>query len=47
MRTAAEKYQEGFDFVNCGADIVAITDWMSKEMSRLKHLVQGDGGSGS
>lgn len=45
--TAAEKYQEGFDFVNCGADIVAITAWMSKEISGLKRLDQHDGGSDS
>lgn len=36
---AAAKYKQGFHFVNCGADIVAITAWMSAEMERLKSLV--------
>lgn len=35
---AAQKYNQGFDFVNCGADIVALTAWMTKEMSALKSL---------
>ncbi|KAH8200555.1 hypothetical protein TruAng_005273 [Truncatella angustata] len=30
----------GFHFVNCGADIVAVTAWMSNEMASLKYLVQ-------
>ncbi|POS68917.1 hypothetical protein DHEL01_v212690 [Diaporthe helianthi] len=35
---AAAKYNQGFHFVNCGADIVAITAWMSAEMGKLKSL---------
>lgn len=35
---AAAKYKQGFHFVNCGADIVAITAWMSAEMEKLKSL---------
>ncbi|OJK04010.1 hypothetical protein ASPACDRAFT_1852926 [Aspergillus aculeatus ATCC 16872] len=38
---AAEKYIQGFDFVNSGADIVALTSWMSSEMNRLKKLIEG------
>ncbi|KAJ3527948.1 hypothetical protein NM208_g10452 [Fusarium decemcellulare] len=36
---AANKYKQGFHFVNCGADIVAVTAWMSNEMATLKQLV--------
>lgn len=36
---AAAKYKQGFHFVNCGADIVAITAWMSAEMEKLKSLI--------
>ncbi|KAL6248891.1 hypothetical protein RBB50_003954 [Rhinocladiella similis] len=36
---AAQKYKQGFDFVNCGADIVAVTAWMGAEMAKLKSLV--------
>lgn len=36
---AAEKYTQGFDFVNCGADIVAVTAWMGDEMAKLRSLV--------
>lgn len=36
---AAVKYKQGFHFVNCGADIVAITAWMGFEMEKLKSLV--------
>lgn len=35
---AAAKYKQGFHFVNCGADIVAIAAWMSAEMEKLKSL---------
>lgn len=38
---AAAKYKQGFHFVNCGADSVAITAWMSSEMSRLEGLLSG------
>ncbi|KAH7145686.1 Pyruvate/Phosphoenolpyruvate kinase-like domain-containing protein [Dactylonectria estremocensis] len=37
---AAQRYKQGFHFVNCGADIVAVTAWMSTEMGMLKRLVQ-------
>ncbi|KAI1871479.1 uncharacterized protein JN550_004473 [Neoarthrinium moseri] len=37
---AAKRYEQGFHFVNCGADIVALTAWMSNEMSTLKALIQ-------
>jgi hypothetical protein len=36
---AAQKYQQGFHFVNCGADIVALTSSMSSEIQRVKTLV--------
>jgi 4-hydroxy-2-oxoheptanedioate aldolase len=37
--TAAQRYQQGFHFMNCGADIVAITAWMSTEMAKFKGLL--------
>jgi 4-hydroxy-2-oxoheptanedioate aldolase len=37
---AAARYKQGFHFVNCGADIVAVTSWMSTEMGKLKKLVE-------
>ncbi|KAH6983299.1 Pyruvate/Phosphoenolpyruvate kinase-like domain-containing protein [Ilyonectria sp. MPI-CAGE-AT-0026] len=37
---AAQRYKQGFHFVNCGADIVAVTAWMSTEMGKLKGLIQ-------
>lgn len=40
---AALKCEQGFHFVNCGADIVAITAWMSGEMAKLKDLVEAMG----
>ncbi|OHF02884.1 hypothetical protein CORC01_01642 [Colletotrichum orchidophilum] len=40
---AALKYEQGFHFVNCGADIVAITAWMSAEMAKLRVLVADTG----
>lgn len=36
---AAAKYKQGFHFVNCGADIVAIAAWMGAEMEKLKSPV--------
>lgn len=36
---AAAKYKQGFHFVNCGADIVAITAWMGVEMGKLTGLI--------
>lgn len=35
---AARRLKQGWHFVNCGADIVAITAWMSAEMAKLKIL---------
>ncbi|KAK7409082.1 hypothetical protein QQX98_008743 [Neonectria punicea] len=37
---AAQRYNQGFHFVNCGADIVAVTAWMSTEMGTLNRLIQ-------
>lgn len=36
---AALRYRQGFHFVNCGADIVAVTAWMSGEMTKLQSLL--------
>jgi 4-hydroxy-2-oxoheptanedioate aldolase len=36
---AAEKWRQGWEFMNCGADIVAVEAWMTKEMARFKELV--------
>lgn len=36
---AAARHKQGFHFVNCGADIVALTAWMSAEMTRLRSLL--------
>lgn len=41
---AAERVKQGFEFVNCGADIVAVTAWMSSEMGTLRELVAEKGG---
>ena len=38
---AAEKARQGFHFMNCGADIVAVTSWMSQEMEKLASLISG------
>ncbi|KAF2170579.1 hypothetical protein M409DRAFT_64265 [Zasmidium cellare ATCC 36951] len=40
---AARRVREGWEFVNCGADLVAITSWMGAEMGRLRGLVEGMG----
>lgn len=37
--TAAQKYNEGWDFVNCGTDLAALASWMSNEMASLQKLV--------
>ncbi|TDZ19886.1 2-keto-3-deoxy-L-rhamnonate aldolase [Colletotrichum orbiculare MAFF 240422] len=44
---AAAKHKQGHHFVNCGADMVAITAWMSNEMSKLRSIVadKPDGGN--
>ncbi|KII84830.1 hypothetical protein PLICRDRAFT_146366 [Plicaturopsis crispa FD-325 SS-3] len=36
---AAARYKQGFQFVNVGADIVAIQAWMGGEMARVAQLV--------
>lgn len=36
---AAAKYKQGFHFVNCGADIVAIAAWMGAEIGKLTGLI--------
>jgi 4-hydroxy-2-oxoheptanedioate aldolase len=36
---AAARYRQGFHFVNCGADIVAVTAWMSGGVAKLKSLL--------
>lgn len=44
---AAAKSQQGFHFVNCGADIVAVTAWMGAEMAKLKGLLLGHSPEGT
>lgn len=39
---AAQRAKMGFEFVNCGADIVAISSWMGSEMAKLKDLLASD-----
>jgi len=39
-KIAAQRSQQGFEFMNCGADIVAVTAWMSSEMARLQTLLE-------
>ena len=36
---AARRWKQGFDFVNCGADIVALGAWMGNEMGKLKGII--------
>ncbi|KAI1023742.1 hypothetical protein LB504_005236 [Fusarium proliferatum] len=38
--TAAQRYEQGFHFVNCGADIVALTSQMSAEIRKVKDLTK-------
>ncbi|KAG4422746.1 hypothetical protein IFR04_004094 [Cadophora malorum] len=44
---AAQRAQQGFEFMNCGADIVAVTAWMAAEMAKCQKLLAaskaGDG----
>jgi 2-keto-3-deoxy-L-rhamnonate aldolase RhmA len=35
----ARRWKQGFDFVNCGADIVALSAWMGNEMGKLKGII--------
>ncbi|KAL3461365.1 Phosphoenolpyruvate/pyruvate domain-containing protein [Aspergillus heterothallicus] len=39
---AARRWEQGFDFVNCGADIVALTAWIAQEMKILRGLIGGE-----
>lgn len=39
---AAQRAKMGFEFVNCGADIFAISSWMSSAMSKLKNLLASE-----
>ncbi|KAK0385378.1 hypothetical protein NLU13_7854 [Sarocladium strictum] len=41
---AAQKYREGWEFMNCGADVVALTSWMSNEMETMKSMIQSSEG---
>jgi 4-hydroxy-2-oxoheptanedioate aldolase len=36
---AAERAKQGFHFMNCGADIVAVTSWMTEEMRKFHALM--------
>lgn len=36
---AAQKHSQGWHFMNVGADIVAVTAWMSKEMAMFKSII--------
>lgn len=42
---AARRVREGWQFVNCGADLIALTAWMGGEMRRLRELVEEGGGA--
>jgi 4-hydroxy-2-oxoheptanedioate aldolase len=37
---AAQRSKQGWEFMNCGADIVAVTAWMSAEMVKMKALLE-------
>jgi 4-hydroxy-2-oxoheptanedioate aldolase len=37
---AAQRSKQGWEFMNCGADIVAVTAWMSAEMAKMKALLE-------
>lgn len=39
---AAARVRQGWDFVNCGADTVAIISWMSNEMKKLSESHEGN-----
>jgi 2-keto-3-deoxy-L-rhamnonate aldolase RhmA len=43
---AAQRWSQGWEFVNLGADLVAITSWMGGEMAKLQKSV-GDGRAGA
>ena len=36
---AAQKYNEGWQFMNCGADILVVTAWMGNEMETMKSII--------
>jgi 4-hydroxy-2-oxoheptanedioate aldolase len=37
---AARRIQQGWEFVNCGADVAAIMGWIPKEMAKLNSLIE-------
>ncbi|KAL4955655.1 Phosphoenolpyruvate/pyruvate domain-containing protein [Aspergillus filifer] len=37
---ASKRWKQGFDFVNCGADVVALSAWMGGEMAKLKDIIK-------
>ncbi|ETN40838.1 uncharacterized protein HMPREF1541_05118 [Cyphellophora europaea CBS 101466] len=37
---AGSRWEQGWEFVNCGADLVAVMAWMGGEMGRLKGMVE-------
>jgi 4-hydroxy-2-oxoheptanedioate aldolase len=39
-RIAAQRSRQGFEFMNCGADIVAVTAWMSSQLAKMKALLE-------
>ncbi len=40
---AAQRARTGFEFVSCGADIIALNSWMGTEMDKLKQMLnKGD-----
>ena len=39
MKLAAQKVKEGYHFVNCGEDTIALTSWFTNEMDVLRKAV--------
>ncbi|RDW74920.1 hypothetical protein BP6252_06062 [Coleophoma cylindrospora] len=37
---AAQRSKQGFEFMNCGADIVAVTAWMAGEKAKMEALLK-------
>lgn len=38
--SAAKSALNGFEFMNCGADVMAVTLWLSEEMAKMKSLIK-------
>ena len=38
-RAAAQKVKEGYHFVNCGEDTIALTSWFTDEMTKLRKAI--------